>query len=94
MDTSPLPDEPHNHAGGNFYTRIPLYIRIVAGLILGVIVGTILMQLSQAPDGSLIPVAKRALWIKRTMTTLDITASMLLRLLGLIAPKAGAPRSR
>ncbi|MBC7784947.1 MAG: dicarboxylate/amino acid:cation symporter [Burkholderiales bacterium] len=71
---------------GNFWTRTPLYLRIIGGLIVGVIIGSMLMQASHAGDGTLTPIAERAAWIQKSMKVLDITASMLLRLLGLIAP--------
>lgn len=80
-------DSPSSHGGGNFYTRTPLYIRIIIGLVIGVILGTVILQASPLlPSGKLVPVAEREAWIKGTMRVLDVTASMLLRLLGLIAP--------
>ena len=75
----PTPEEtPH---GRNWYTRTPLYLRIVVGLLLGVVLGTVLMLASPTTaDGSLAPLADRAAWIRNTMRGLDVTASMLLRL--------------
>src|SRR5882724_3799960 len=70
-------DQPY--AKGNAYTRIPLYLRIIAGLILGVILGTVLMQ--AAPDR-----ANPPLWVANTTASLDTAAKLLLRLLNMIAP--------
>ena len=80
------PDKTPPHSTGNFYTRIPLYIRILCGLVVGVVLGTVLMQVSQLPDGSIKPFDQRAGWVQGSLKTLAVTADMLLRLLGLIAP--------
>jgi Na+/H+-dicarboxylate symporter len=73
------PTTPHHHAPGNFYTRTPLYIRILIGLVMGVLLGMVLMP--HARDG--IPDEGMLHW---TMFSLDQTGKLLLRLLSAIAP--------
>lgn len=64
---------------GNVWTRIPLYLRILGGLLVGVVVGCIFMTL--VPPGSEMPQ-----WEKTSLHWLDMTAKLLLRLLSMIAP--------
>jgi Na+/H+-dicarboxylate symporter len=72
-------DAAASHLPGNFYTRIPLYLRIIAGLILGVILGMVLMHMT--PDRTNPPK-----WVINTMTTMNEAAKLLLRMLNMIAP--------
>ncbi len=64
---------------GNIYTRIPLYLRILIGLILGVVLGVVL--LSATADH-----ANPPRWVGLTILTLNDAATLLLRLLNMIAP--------
>jgi Na+/H+-dicarboxylate symporter len=57
---------------GNWYTRTPLYLRILVGLILGVLLGVLIREFAAQP----------AKWAAQ----LNYPANMILRLLGAIAP--------
>ena len=51
---------PESPQGKNFYTRTPLYIRIIIGLVIGAILGTILLQASpEDAAGKVLPVGER-----------------------------------
>jgi len=74
-----MESDPSHQASGNLYTRIPLYVRIMIGLVLGVIVGVVLLNAS--PDHDHLP-----RWVSVTITVMNETAKLLLRLLNFIAP--------
>jgi len=64
--------------GGNFWTGVPLYLRIIGGLVVGVMVGWVLMgPAHEVPEAD---------WVAGTLTGFDVTAKLLLRLLNMIAP--------
>ncbi len=64
---------------GNFYTRTPLYIRIMIGLVIGVVIGVILMSANTDHDHP-------PKWVAYSIATMNETARLLLRLLSMIAP--------
>ncbi|CAN5438610.1 dicarboxylate/amino acid:cation symporter [soil metagenome] len=70
-------DQPR--VGGNFYTRIPLYVRIMIGLAIGVIVGVILLNATADHDHP-------PHWVSLAVVSMNETAKLLLRLLNMIAP--------
>lgn len=67
------------HVTGNWYTRTPLYIRIIVGLVLGLGLGLILQHLTTDPKQPPAGVAKTIWWLNQT-------AKLLLQLLTMIAP--------
>ncbi len=68
-----------------FWTGIPLYIRIVGGLIIGLVIGTIIYNTSMDASGNLLPMKDRSSGIQKTMQVLGLIGELLLRLLQLIA---------
>ena len=67
------------HAGGNWYTRTPLYLRIIIGLVLGLLLGLLLQHATPDPQSP-------PLWVARTIWWLNQSAKLLLQLLTMIAP--------
>ncbi len=69
----------NSQSTGNAYTRIPLYIRIMIGLAVGVILGTILLfrKPYQSDDFK---------WVDGTIAAMNVVAKLLLQLLTMIAP--------
>ena len=67
------------HVPGNFYTRTPLYIRIMIGLVIGVIIGVILLNATADKEHP-------PTWVHSAIVTMNEVAKLLLRLLNMIAP--------
>jgi Na+/H+-dicarboxylate symporter len=67
-DPTPTPPPPQ----GNWYGRMPLYLKIVIGLVLGVIAGVMIQRFAADPQA----VAKKV----------NVPATLILRVLGAIAP--------
>jgi len=67
------------HAGGNWYTRTPLYLRIIIGLVLGLLLGLLLQHATPDPQNP-------PPWVARTIWWLNQSAKLLLQLLTMIAP--------